>query len=148
MPKLTIEIDSGLRRAIDRIVRDGWYADDEAVVLEALRQFVEAKAYLGDSPPLLHRFAADALNASKPETALKFVSRGLTLLSTQELADLKLYQQLVELRVQILMILDRAEEALTTLEEAKERLPNSPVIEGWVRRLEKQKAKLESRETG
>jgi len=141
MPKLTIEIDANLKRGIDRIVRDGWFADDEAVVVEALHQFVEAKTYLGDSPPLLHRFAADALNASKPETALKFVSRGLTLLSTQELADLKLYQQLVELKVQTLMILDRADEALATLEEARERLPNSPVIGGWISRLEKQKAK-------
>jgi len=141
MPKLTIEIDASLKKGIDRIVRDGWFADDEAVVVEALRQFVEAKTYLGDSPPLLHRFAADALNASKPETALKFVSRGLTLLSTQELADLRLYQQLVELKVQTLMILDRADEALATLEEAKERLPNSPVVDSWISRLEKQKAR-------
>jgi Arc/MetJ-type ribon-helix-helix transcriptional regulator len=141
MPKLTIEIDAALKKGIDRIVRDGWFADDEAVVIEALRQFVEAKTYLGDSPPLLHRFAADALNASKPETALKFVSRGMTLLSTQELADLRLYQQLVELKVQILVILDRLDEALATLDEAKDKLPNSPVIDGWVRRLEKQKAK-------
>lgn len=144
MTKLTIEIDASLKKGIDRIVRDGWFADDEAVVIEALRQFVEAKTYLGDSPPLLHRFAADALNASKPETALKFVSRGLTLLSSQELADLQLYQQLVELKVQVLMILDRPDEALLTLQEAKERLPNSPSIEGWVRRLEKQKAKRAS----
>ena len=143
MPKLTIEIDSGLKKGIDRIVRDGWFADDEAVVLEALRQFVEAKTYLGDSPPLLHRFAADALNASKPETALKFVSRGLTLLSSQELADLRLYQQLVELKIQILMILDRLDEALATLDEARDKLPNNPVIDGWAKRLEKQKAKAQ-----
>lgn len=141
MPKLTIEIDASLKKAIDRIVRDGWFVDDEAVVLEALHQFVEARTYLGDSPPLLHRFAADALNASKPEVALKFVSRGLALLSTREIADLHLYQQLVELKVQTLMILDRADEAVVALDEAKERLPNSPVIEGWARRLEKQKAK-------
>lgn len=141
MPKLTIEIDASLKKGIDRIVRDGWFADGEAVVIEALRQFVEAKTYLGDSPPLLHRFAADALNASKPETALKFVSRGMTLLSTQELADLRLYQQLVELKVQILVILDRLDEALATLDEAKDKMPNNPAIDGWVRRLEKQKAK-------
>jgi Arc/MetJ-type ribon-helix-helix transcriptional regulator len=142
MPKMTIEVDASLKKGIDRIVRDGWFADEEAVVIEALRQFVEAKAYLGDSPPLLHRFAADALNASKPETALKFVSRGLTLLSGQELADLALYQQLVELKVQTLVILDRLDEARAMLEEAKERLPNSPAIESWVRRIEKQRAKL------
>lgn len=141
MPKLTIEIDANLKKGIDRLVRDGWFSDEGAVVVEALRQFVEARTYLGDSPPLLHRFAADALNASKPETALKFVSRGLTLLSGQELADLTLYQQLVELKVQTLVILDRVDEAVAMLEEAKERLPNSPAIESWVRRLEKQKAK-------
>ena len=141
MPELTIEIDARLQKGLERIVRDGWFADDEAVVIEAVRQFVEAKTWLGDSPPLLHRFAADALNASKPETALKFASRGLTLLSSQELADLHLVQQLVELKVQILMILDRVDEARATLEEAKERLPNSPLVDGWVKRLDRQKAK-------
>lgn len=141
MTTLKLEIDSGLQRQIDHIVRDGWYVDGDAVVLEALRQFVEAKTYLGDSPPVLHRFAADALNASKPETALKFVSRGLTLLSTQDLADLRLYQQLVELRVQILLVLDRNEEALVVLEEAQAKLPNNPSINGWIAKLQKQKAR-------
>jgi hypothetical protein len=104
---------------------------------EALHQFVEAKSFLGDSPRLLHRFAADALNESKPETALKFSSRGLALLDTEEHPDLGLYQRLVELKVQILLVLDRAAEALETLEEAKQVLPNSPAIARWAERVRK-----------
>ena len=61
MAKLTIEIDPSLGKALDRIVRDGWYVDRETLVLEAVKQLVEAKTHLGDSPPLLHRFAADAM---------------------------------------------------------------------------------------
>jgi Arc/MetJ-type ribon-helix-helix transcriptional regulator len=137
MPKITIEVDAGLNKQIERIVRDGWFADPSAVVLEALRQMVEAKTFLGDSPPILHRFAADALNASKPETALKFVSRGIALLSSQDLADLSLYQKLVELRVQILLVLDRKEDAITMLNEAKEKLPNNPFIDNWLKKLKK-----------
>jgi len=48
MAKLTIEIEPGLQRQIDRIVRDGWYPDAEALVVEALRQYAEAKSHLGD----------------------------------------------------------------------------------------------------
>ncbi len=137
MPKITIDVDAVLNKQIERIVRDGWFSDPGAVVLESLRQFVEAKTYLGDSPPMLHRFAADALNASKPDTALKFVSRGIALLSSQDLADLTLYQKLVELKVQVLLVLDRKDDAVAALNEAKEKLPNNPFIDNWLKKLKK-----------
>jgi Arc/MetJ-type ribon-helix-helix transcriptional regulator len=85
--KLTTEIPSDLSRQIDRIIRDGWFPDQESVVREALSQFVDAKSFLGDSPRMLHRFAADALNDSKPEVALKFVSRALSLMVGQDITD-------------------------------------------------------------
>src|SRR6476659_9031029 len=134
MPKVIAEIPNELSRQIDRIIRDGWYAYQETVVREALSQFVDAKSFLGDSPRMLHRFAADALNDSKPEVALKFVNRGLSLLPTQDATDFHLYQNLVELRVQILLVLDRTAEALTALEEAREMLPNNPTIAKWIAR--------------
>src|SRR5947208_7361788 len=90
MPKVAAEIPNELSRQIDRIIRDGWYPDQETVVLEALSQFVDAKSFLGDSPRMLHRFAADSLNDSKPEVALKFVNRALSLLSTETLTDFTL----------------------------------------------------------
>src|SRR6266705_352169 len=105
MPRISADITSDLGRAIDRIIRDGWFTDEEAVVREALLQFVDAKSFLGDSPRMLHRFAADALNDSKPEVALKFVDRALSLLTGQQMTDFQLYQALVELRVQILLVL-------------------------------------------
>ena len=135
MPKMTIELSAELAREIERIVRDGWFPDEDSVIREAIDQFVEAKSFLGDSPRMLHRFAADALNESKPDTALKFVDRALALLGTQKVADLQLYQQLVELRVQILLIVGRQSEALSALEEAQERLPNNPSIRRWMERL-------------
>lgn len=135
MPKVTIELSPELAREIERIVRDGWFPDEDAVIREAIDQFVEAKSFLGDSPRMLHRFAADALNESKPDTALKFVDRALALLATQKVADLQLYQQLVELRVQILLIVGRQNDALSALEEAQERLPNNPSIRRWMERL-------------
>jgi predicted negative regulator of RcsB-dependent stress response len=88
---------------------------------------------------MLHRFAADALNESKPDTALKFVNRALTLLTTQEVTDLNLYQVLVELRVQILLVLGRSAEALSSLEEAQQKLPNNPTIARWIERLQARK---------
>ncbi len=140
MTKVTAEIPPDLSRQIERIVRDGWFPDQETVVREALLQFVDAKSFLGDSPRMLHRFAADALNDSKPETALKFVDRALSLMSTQKVTDFSLYQNLVELRVQILMVLGREEEALSSLEEAREVLPNNPTIARWIDRLRKQRS--------
>ena len=137
MPKITTEVSPELARHIERIVRDGWFPNAEALVGEALHQFVEAKSFLGDSPRLLHRFAADALNESKPETALKFASRGLALLGTEEHPDLGLYQRLVELKVQILLVLDRTGEALEALDDAKQMLPNSPAIARWAERVRK-----------
>jgi Arc/MetJ-type ribon-helix-helix transcriptional regulator len=139
MPKVTAEIPTDLSRQMDRIIRDGWFPDQETVVREALAQFVDAKSFLGDTPRMLHRFAADALNDSKPEVALKFVNRALSFLPTQELTDFTLYQNLIELRVQILLVLDRTSDALTTLEEARETLPNNPTIAKWIERLKKKR---------
>src|SRR5436189_6148484 len=137
MPKVAAEISNELARQIDRMIRDGWFADHETVLREALNQFVDAKSFLGDSPRMLHRFAADALNDSKPDTALKFVDRALSLMSTQKVTDFTLYQNLVELRVQILLILGRNVDALASLEEAREHLPNNPSIAKWIERLRK-----------
>lgn len=137
MPKVTAEVTQELAAQVERLVRDGWFPDEEAVFVAAVEQFVEAKSFLGDSPRMLHRFAADALNESKPDTALKFVDRALSLLGAHEVADLGLYQQLIELRVQILLILGREREAVISLKEAQERLPNSPSIRKWLTRLQK-----------
>ncbi|HYS54030.1 MAG TPA: hypothetical protein VER58_09750 [Thermoanaerobaculia bacterium] len=140
MAKVTAEISGDLTKQIDRIVRDGWFPDEETVVREALLQFVDAKSFLGDSPRMLHRFAADALNDSKLETALKFVDRAVSLLSNQKVTDFSLYQNLIELRVQILLVLGRNVEALSSLEEAKELMPNNPAIARWIDKLKKQRA--------
>lgn len=137
MPKLTAEIPNELSRQIDRIIRDGWFPDQESVIREALHQFVDAKSFLGDSPRMLHRFAADALNDSKPEVALKFVSRAVSLLANQNTTDFTLYQALVELRVQILLVLGQDDEALASLEEAREKLPNNPTVAKWIEKLRK-----------
>jgi Arc/MetJ-type ribon-helix-helix transcriptional regulator len=144
MPKVTAEIPNDLSRQIDRIIRDGWFSDQEAVVREALSQFVDAKSFLGDSPRMLHRFAADALNDSKPDVALKFATRALSLLANQEVTDFTLYQSLVELRVQILLVQGREEDALFSLEEAREKLPNNPTIARWIDKLKKIKPKGEA----
>ena len=144
MPKLTAEIPNELSRQIDRIIRDGWFPDQESIVRAALHQFVDARSFLGDSPRMLHRFAADALNDSKPETALKFVTRALSLLSDQAITDFALYQSLVELRVQILMVLSREDDALTSLEEAREKLPNNPTIAKWIEKLRKNRPRGEA----
>jgi len=141
MPKITADISADLGRAIDRIIRDGWFADEEAVVREALLQFVDAKSFLGDSPRMLHRFAADALNDSKPEVALKFVDRALALMAGQQMTDFHLYQAVVELRVQILLVLGRETDALVTLEEARERMPNNPTIAKWIEKVRKHQPK-------
>lgn len=139
MVKMTAEIAPDLQRQIDRIIRDGWFPDQETVVREALNQFVDAKSFLGDSPRMLHRFAADALNDSKPETALKFVDRALLLMANQKVTDFTLYQNLIELRVQVLLVLGREQDAIGALEEARELLPNSPSITKWIDRLKKAK---------
>ena len=139
MVKISADIQPELAQQIERIVRDGWFPNDQAVFREALQQFVEAKSFLGDSPRMLHRFAADALNESKPETALKFTDRALTLLSTQQVPDLSLYQMLIELRVQVLLVLGREMDAIASLEQAHEKLPNSPTISRWLERLSSKK---------
>jgi Arc/MetJ-type ribon-helix-helix transcriptional regulator len=144
MPKLTAEIPSELSRQIDRIIRDGWFPDQDAVVREALLQFVDAKSFLGDSPRMLHRFAADALNDSKPEVALKFVSRALSMLSHQQMTDFTLYQALVELRVQVLLVLGREDDALACAEEAREKMPNNPTIAKWIEKLQKSRPRGEA----
>ncbi len=135
--KVTTDIPNDLARQIDRIIRDGWFPDQETVLREALSQFVDAKSFLGDSPRMLHRFAADALNDSKPEVALKFVHRALSLMSNQEVTDFSLYQSLVELRVQVLLVLGREVDALSSLEEAKVHMPNNPTIARWIEKLSK-----------
>jgi len=139
--KISAEIPNDLARQIDRIIRDGWYADEDAVVREALLQFLDAKSFLGDSPRMLHRFAADALNDSKPDVALKFVDRAVSLLNGQQMTDFTLYQSLVELRVQILLILGRESDALTTLEEARDKMPNNPTIAKWIEKVRKSQPK-------
>lgn len=144
MPKLTADIPNELSRQIDRIIRDGWFPDEETVVREALLQFVDAKSFLGDSPRMLHRFAADALNDSKPEVALKFVNRGLSLLGNQNTTDFSLYQALTELRVQVLLVLGRDGDAMLALEEAREKLPNNPSIAKWIAKLEKNRPRGEA----
>lgn len=144
MPKLTAEIPNELSRQIDRIIRDGWFSDLESVVREALEQFVDGKSFLGDSPRMLHRFAADALNDSKPEVALKFVSRALTLMAAQHVTDFALYQALAELRVQILLVLGRDADALASAEEAREKLPNNPTIARWIEKLNKNRPRGEA----
>ncbi len=144
MPKIAADIPNELSRQIDRIIRDGWFPDQESVVREALLQFVDAKSFLGDSPRMLHRFAADALNDSKPEVALKFATRAVSLLSHQNITDFTLYQALVELRVQILLVLGRDDDALVALEEAREKLPNNPTIAKWIEKLQKMKLRGEA----
>ena len=135
MPKVATEIPNELARQIERIIRDGWFPDQETVVREALLQFIDAKSYLGDSPRMLHRFAADALNESKPDVALKFVDRALSLSANQKVTDFALYQALIELRVQVLLVLGRDRDALAALEEAREQLPNNPSIAKWIEKL-------------
>ncbi|HVT43131.1 MAG TPA: hypothetical protein VMT00_01960 [Thermoanaerobaculia bacterium] len=135
MVKITTDIPATLSRQMERLIREGWFPSEEAIVREAIVQFLDAKSFLGDSPRMLHRFAADALNESKPETALKFVDRGISLLTSQGFVDLTLYQSMVELRVQILLVLGRDADARSMLEEARERLPNSPGIAKWLSRL-------------
>jgi len=139
--KVTTDIPAELSKQIERMIRDGWFPDQETVVREALSQFVDAKSFLGDSPRMLHRFAADALNDSKPETALKFVDRALSLMLSQKITDFSLYQNLVELRVQILLVFGREADALASLEEAREHLPNNPNIARWIERLDKQRSR-------
>jgi Arc/MetJ-type ribon-helix-helix transcriptional regulator len=143
MPRVVVEIPNDLSREIDRIIRDGWFPDQEAVLREALLQFVDAKSFLGDSPRMLHRFAADALNASKPDVALKFVDRALSLMP-ESITDYTLYQRLIELRVQILLILGREDDALASLEEAREKMPNNPSIAKWIERLKRQPGRGEA----
>jgi Arc/MetJ-type ribon-helix-helix transcriptional regulator len=137
MARLSVEIGPEAQRQMDRLIREGWYPDAQSVVSAALEQFLEGRTYIGDSPGLLLRFAADALNESKPDTALKFAERGLMLLGgMQEFPDRSLYQSLVEIRVQALLVLDREADAVTALEEAKGHLPNHPGIAAWFDRLQ------------
>lgn len=139
MVKIAAEIPPELSRQIDRIIRDGWFPDPDAVVREALFQFVDGRTFLGDSPRMLHRFAADALNESKPDIALKFVDRAISLIDSQSVTDYTLYQSLVEVRVQILLVLSRYDDALAGLEEAREKLPNNPSIPRWIEKVRKAK---------
>lgn len=142
--KISAEIPAELSRQIERMIRDGWFPDADSVVREALSQFVDAKSFLGDSPRMLHRFAADALNDSKPEVALKFVNRGMNLLSSHSVTDYALYQSLVELRVQVLMVLGREDDALRGLEEAREKMPNNPSIATWIEKLNRNRPRGEA----
>jgi Arc/MetJ-type ribon-helix-helix transcriptional regulator len=139
MARMTIEIPFELDKQIRRLLREGWYESEEQLVGEALQQFLAGKSYLGDSPAVLHRFAADALNESKPVTALKFVDRAISIVENQKTADLAFYQVLIELRVQILLVLDRPDEAEAALEDARERLPNNPAITRWLETLRRRR---------
>lgn len=143
MVRITIDIPDGLEREIRRLLKEGWYESDEEIIIESLQQFIGGKSYLGDSPSMLHRFAADALNESKPETALKFVSRAMAITEGHKTADLSFYQVMVELRVQILLVLDRLDEAEEVLENARERLPNNPAIVRWLEKVRRRNAVIE-----
>ena len=134
---VNVSISPELLAEIDRLVREGWYRDRSSVIVDALERFVEGKSLLADSPRLLIGFAADALNESKPETALKFVDRGMMLLASHEHPDLSLYRALVELRVQVLLVLERSADAVSALEEARLKLPNNPGVTRWLDQLEK-----------
>jgi Arc/MetJ-type ribon-helix-helix transcriptional regulator len=144
MVKISAEVSPELSRSMDRIIRDGWFPDQETIVREALEHFVDAKSFLGDSPRMLHRFAADALNESKPEVALKFVDRALSLLSHQTITDFSLYQAVVELRVQVMLVMGREDDALASLEEAREVLPNNPSIAKWIEKLKRTRPRGEA----
>lgn len=144
MVKISTEVTPELSRSLDRIIRDGWFPDQESIVREALEQFVDAKSFLGDSPRMLHRFAADALNESKPEVALKFVNRALSLLGNQSITDFALYQAVIELRVQIFLVVGRENDALASLEEAREVLPNNPSIAKWIEKLKRTRPRGEA----
>jgi len=141
MVKITAEVSPELSRSIERIIRDGWFPDQETIIREALEQFVDGKSFLGDSPRMLHRFAADALNESKPEVALKFANRAVSLLKGQAITDFALYQSIIELRVQIFLVLGREADALASLEEAREILPNNPSIAKWIEKVRKSQPK-------
>ncbi|MBW3671835.1 MAG: hypothetical protein KY432_09215 [Acidobacteria bacterium] len=143
MVRITVEIPEELERQIRRLLKEGWYESDEQIVVESLQHFIGGKSYLGDSPSMLHRFAADALNESKPATALKFVDRAMSIVESQKTADLSFYQVLVELRVQILLVSDRLEEAEETLEKARDRLPNNPAIARWLEKVSKKTATVQ-----
>lgn len=135
MPKIEAEIPASLARELDRIVRDGWYGDQEDIVRVALETFVEGRTFLGDSPRMLLRFAADALNESQPQVALRFAERGLARLTETDRYDRALYQQFVELQIQLLLIVGRQPDAVLMVEEARSRLPNNPGIQRWAARL-------------
>jgi hypothetical protein len=66
------------------------------------------------------------------------------LLSNQTVTDFTLYQALVELRVQILMVLGHEADALASLEEAREKLPNNPTIARWIEKLHKNRPRGEA----
>lgn len=140
MVRITVDVPDELERQIRRLLKEGWYESDEEIVVEALEQFIGGKSYLGDSPSMLHRFAADALNESKPATALKFVDRAISIIEHQKTTDLSFLQTLIELRVQILLVLDRLDEAEETLEKASERLPNNPAIARWLDKVKRKTA--------
>jgi hypothetical protein len=58
-------------------------------------------------------------------------------MASQDITDFSLYQALVELRVQILLVLEREADALAAAEEAREKMPNNPTIARWIERLSK-----------
>lgn len=135
MARFEVDVPPQIAREIERIVRDGWYPDAAAVIQAALAGFVDGRTFLGDSPRMLLRFGADALNESRPDVALRFVDRGISRLTETETFDRGLYQQLIELRIQLLLIVGRERDALQTIDEARELLPNNPGIKRWAERL-------------
>jgi len=134
--RIETEIRADLAQQIERLINEGWFSDAQSVVELALERFVEGRSFLGDSPRTLLEFASDALNESKPDVAIKFADRALSLMSGQENADLSLFQSLIELRVQALVVVGKISEAVDCLEEAKEVLPNNPGIASWIERLQ------------
>ena len=71
--------------------------------------------------------------------------RGVTtLLANHDNIDYTLYQALIELDVQILLVLGREADALVVLEEAREKLPNNPTVARWITKLEKNRPRGEA----
>ena len=62
----------------------------------------------------------------------------------KRITDFALYQAVIELRVQIFLILGHENDALASLEEAREVLPNNPSIAKWIEKLKRTRPRGEA----